>query len=334
MKPVSSATAIHDSASKTASPLHLQALEISGRYRQCEAELIEILARIESAKVFLEMGYLSLFAYAVDALRLSEAQASNFINVMRKSREVPELKAAIVAGELTVSKARKIVPVLTRENQETWIRRALVLPKARLEQEVAKVAPEVAKVEVVRRTTETRSRLHLDVSDEILSKLKRAQTLSSNRAKRNKGLEETLHELLDFYLARKDPLRSVRSRSNRNGNRSNGEPSMTSLNVNRQESSTNMEALDRRNVRVMKRHIPARTKREVLVQARGRCEFRSQEGRVCGAERGLELHHLRPWSLGGDHRKANLMVLCWQHHHLRHGSLRSSFAASRSSSSV
>ena len=55
---------------------------------------------------------------AVDRLKLSESTALNFINVARKAVQVPALQAEIRAGHVSVSKARKIVPVLTPQNQD------------------------------------------------------------------------------------------------------------------------------------------------------------------------------------------------------------------------
>ena len=68
-----------------------------------------------------------MVAYAVHDLKLSESVALNFINVARKSVQVPELKAEIEAGSFCVSKARKIVSVITPENKTDWIEKAKTL---------------------------------------------------------------------------------------------------------------------------------------------------------------------------------------------------------------
>jgi hypothetical protein len=65
-----------------------------------------VLDEAERYKVYLRYGYNSLFQYAVQALGLSEGVAYNFINVGRAAREIPELKAEIASGALSVSKAR------------------------------------------------------------------------------------------------------------------------------------------------------------------------------------------------------------------------------------
>ena len=78
--------------------LHRRALEIVARYKKTEAELLSVLQEIEKEKVFLRLGYASMFDYAVRALGLPEGTAYGFINVARKAKEVPELKAAIASG--------------------------------------------------------------------------------------------------------------------------------------------------------------------------------------------------------------------------------------------
>src|SRR5688572_26417067 len=97
--------------------LHQKALSLAENFRKCEAELLSILQEIDQAKIYLQMGFPSLFQYAVEALRLSEAQAYAFMSVARKSKLVPELKNEIKTGSLTLSKATRILSVITPKNK-------------------------------------------------------------------------------------------------------------------------------------------------------------------------------------------------------------------------
>ena len=67
--------------------LHKKAIECAKRYLKAEAELLDVLQKIDDKKVFREMGYASLFSYTVEVLRLSESQAYSFIGVARKAKE-------------------------------------------------------------------------------------------------------------------------------------------------------------------------------------------------------------------------------------------------------
>jgi hypothetical protein len=185
--------------------LHEKAKAAANEYQNCEIKLIQILKEIDTSKVFLKMGYSSLFVYITEALGLSEAVAYNLSTVVRKSKEVPELQKAIENG-LALSKARKIVPVLTKENSGVWLEKAKTLPKADLEREVAAVSPYVAKRESVRAVSMDRYSLKLEISMKLKRELARAQTLESNRKKKSVKLEEMLEEVVKFYLEHKDPL--------------------------------------------------------------------------------------------------------------------------------
>src|SRR5262245_54108436 len=109
--------------------LHQQALAIAMKYRHTENELIEVLQKIDNARVYLELGYSSLFDYSVKALKLSEAVTCNFIQVSRKAKEIPELRQAIARGEITLSNARTVAPILTKENKNEILAMAKELPK-------------------------------------------------------------------------------------------------------------------------------------------------------------------------------------------------------------
>lgn len=74
---------------------------------------MEALIAIEKERIFRKIGYPSLFRYAVECLGLSEAVAYNAIAVARKATEVPALREAVHAGALGLSKATKVVSVLT-----------------------------------------------------------------------------------------------------------------------------------------------------------------------------------------------------------------------------
>lgn len=181
-------------------PLHVQALEAAKRFKQAEADLVELFQRIEEEKVFSKLGYASLFEYGVNALGLSEQNTYSFILIARKSREVPALKEAIHNGNLSVSKARRIASVINQENQQTWLQAAQVLSRTQLEKEVARENPKAATQESSRYVTAERLELKLGVSEELMKKLRRIQDLESQRTQKASSLEESLEALAELYL--------------------------------------------------------------------------------------------------------------------------------------
>src|SRR4051812_4765830 len=153
--------------------IHERALEISKKFQENESELIEILYEACCEKVYLAMGCSSLFIYARDFLKLSENNSYTYCAIAKKSRAVPELKEEIRNGNLAVSKAARIVSVLTPETKSEWIPKAIELPKAQLEREIVRVHPELERRETIRKVSEDRVSLRLNLSDRTLQKLKR-----------------------------------------------------------------------------------------------------------------------------------------------------------------
>jgi 5-methylcytosine-specific restriction endonuclease McrA len=64
------------------------------------------------------------------------------------------------------------------------------------------------------------------------------------------------------------------------------------------------------------RHIPNAVRRSVLERDSLRCTFVSQDGKHCGEQGWLELHHEHPFALGGPPSEANIRMLCRAHNQL------------------
>jgi hypothetical protein len=288
--------------------LHLKALEAAKHYQASEVSLLQILEQIDREKVYLVMGYNSLFIYCVEALKLSESQSYSFMTVCRKSKEVPELKKEIESGGLTLSKARRIVPVLTKENHSEWIEKAKTLPKAELEKEVAKISPFSVKIkEQVRIISEDRVSLKLDLSELTLKKLKRAQMLLMNKRRKNLNLEESLNELLDGFLQKNDPL-VVQEKSRKR-------PLKSFSGIFPPEK---VPGPGQPNVKVLRRSLPSPLRTQIFQRDSASCTYKGVNGKICGSESFLQIHHLRPWAQGGNHQPENLQILCAAHHELKH----------------
>jgi len=189
--------------------LHQRALEISQKYRFLESDLLDIIQKIDDKKVFRALGYSSLYQYCVESLHLSEGAAYNFINVARKAKEVPELKMEIKKGTITVNKAKRIAPVINKENSSLWLEKARSLSQRHLERELAKAYPKTATPEKSTYVSENRLNLQLGVSQELLDQLRRIQDILSQKKKRAVTLEESLEEMSCLFLEKNDPIQKA-----------------------------------------------------------------------------------------------------------------------------
>lgn len=172
--------------------LHEKATQLAQELKRCEYELIQVLHEIDLQKMYLTRGHSSLFQYVISELRLSESVTYNLITIVRKSREIPELKEEIKKGTLTLSNARKIVPILTASNKGQWLKSAATLSHRQLEKEIAKHKPELATCEHVKYTSEDRIKLQLGLSEKDMLRLRRVQDLVSQSKRKSASLEEVL----------------------------------------------------------------------------------------------------------------------------------------------
>ncbi len=198
------------SKSECAIQFHNEAIQAAQSFRLAESALIEILEQIDRNKFYLHFGYLSLFQYSVQELKLSESVIYNLITVMRKAREVPELAEAIRSGEITLSNARKIAPVLNSENKSEWLMNAATLSHRKLEKEIVKVRPLAATPESARYINKERLKVELGLSEQAMLRLRKAQDLVSRSTGRTANLEDTIQKLTEFYLQHKDPVEKAK----------------------------------------------------------------------------------------------------------------------------
>lgn len=71
--------------------------------REVLTKILHHLREVERRKLFSDLGYQSLFEYAVKELKYSEGQAGRRIQAMRLIKEIPEVEEKIATGKLSLS---------------------------------------------------------------------------------------------------------------------------------------------------------------------------------------------------------------------------------------
>jgi len=291
---------------------HEKTLTAVRSFHRSEAHLVDCLHEAEHQKVYKHLGYTSLFFYAVSELGLSEANAYSFIAVSRKAREIPEMKRAIDSGHLSVSKAKKVVPVIQKENAGDWIAKAKTLPCRILEQAVAKECPKAATPERARYVSQDRLDLRLGVSEKLLNKIKRVQDILSQKERRAVSMEEAMDRCFDLFLEKKDPEVKAKRVINRRAEHGKIEIGHVT-----KMGKINKKPFDKAGK--IRKPIPMRVKHEVMRRDGGQCTHVLANGERCGSRRWLDLHHVRRVSRGGEDSVNNLQLLCSAHHRMVHG---------------
>ena len=86
--------------------------------RKMMGEVIRCLEEINRRKLYLQLGYSSLFAFCTQELGYSESAAMRRINAMRMSEDVPEVIRNIEDGHLSLSNISKLQHFLNQEKKE------------------------------------------------------------------------------------------------------------------------------------------------------------------------------------------------------------------------
>lgn len=256
-----------------------------------EKEVIDALMEVDTHRVFREVGYSTLHDYCVMELKLSHDQAYTYIGISRKSREVPELRTLLNKGEIHLTNARTIVPVLTQQNKADLLEKAKALSCRALQRELVRSYPEKVTKERIRPVTETRLEMKLFITPELEKNLKRMQDVLSSKRKKPSSLEETLDFMAEECLERHDPIKRA-------------ERAKTKTLVARQRGEA--------------RPVPTALSHELTKRDQGQCNFILPNGQRCPQTRWVQKHHIQPWARGGTHSLENLTTLCSTHHRYVH----------------
>ncbi len=254
-----------------------QTRKLIEREREVLLMVMRHLREIERRRLYADLKQPSLFAYCVNVLGYSDAQADRRIKAMRMIRELPQVEEKIAAGELALTNVAKAAEFFRQEakvtvvgvekklevlgyleNKSTRAAEKLLLEKS------STPAPEVK--ETVRQVTASVAEVKFAADDMLSEKLQRLRGLLAHKNPNMKN-SELINELCDIALEKLDPLRQSKAK-----NKSTPAP----------ESKANG---------VAKRiYISKTLKQKIWREANGKCTN-------CHSEFNLEIDHLHPLSL-------------------------------------
>jgi hypothetical protein len=268
--------------------------------RRITLSVLEHLREIERRKAYSDLGYRSLFEYAVSHLRYSEGSASRRISAMYAVKEDPELGAKIEAGETSVSAVAKIHSTVRREEKfsgKKWepeakkklFQELASLPSKEIELGLAAVAPQGILQEKTRAVTPDLHEVRIYLSGEELKALEELRAAYSHSMKEPGSNAELIRKLIG---SSKEKLDSQRRASP----------------LRSETASLSKGAL---------RYVPRALQRAAFQRAGHACEERSGSGERCSSRYFLQVEHVVPFARGGTHELSNLQVLCRQHNLMR-----------------
>jgi hypothetical protein len=282
--------------------------------KQKEYDFILSLQKLDEYQGYKHIGYRSLTSFCVKALKFPVAQSLTYVMVARKATECDKLQKALRVKEISPATARKILSVLTPENQEHWINLAMTLTTRNLEKEISKISPKDARPDQTKYVGKDTLRYEVNVSEGTDQDFKRAKELICEKMGRSVSFDEVLGLLAKEYLERRDPVRKAQRALQKNMKRTKN-----TVHVN---SETIKEALSlptaTSNEHQRRNRLPAHARNEVFYRDQGQCTHNDWSGGRCDAKIFLHIHHKTPVSEGGGNEPENLKLLCSWHHQQLH----------------
>ena len=258
------------------------------RERETTTEVLRHLQEMERRRLFADLGFSSLFAYAIKELQYSEDEALRRISAMRLLKELPEIEEKIKGGSLTLTNLakaqtyfrheKKSGPLSTAEKREL-LEKLENNSSRETEKILLALAPTSQGRERIKPVSPENLEFRFTAPAELLEKISELKALLAH-SHPNASLAELFALTLDLGI---EHFQKKRSRKTQKTSPEKSDPPVPPK-VNPHE-----------------RYVSAQLKREIWTQQK--CEN-------CGGKYALEIDHRVPYGKGGTTSSENLRILC------------------------
>lgn len=277
------------------------------RERELLIPILHHLKEIERRRLFTDLGYSSLFEYAVGELKYSEGQAVRRIQTMRLMKDIPSIESKIATGSLSLSNVQKAHSFF-REIQAAEPRK-IVTPEEKLEvleklenktnrdaeRELLKINPIHAQPkEKERVVNETTLEVRFPMSNKLKAKLESVRSLLGPKGA-VMTYAELFEEMSDISVSALEAKRFGKKRTQEKKENLTTAPKKSALPPPTAVATKSTDS----------RYISQALKHQVWQRDNGTCTN-------CGSRRNLNYDHFQPIALGGATTLANLRLLCFQ----------------------
>lgn len=307
------------------------------------AILLECLKEVDCRKLYLQLGYSSLFSYMTEELKYSPASAQRRIDAARLLKDIPEIKTEIASGNLQLTQIGIVSQGIKEKQKATGLKIAVYQKKDLLEsvknktvhesqQQVAQILNlEIKAYEKSRMQKDESVRLEITLTRKQYQRLQRVKELVSG----SRGILNTA-ELIDFlaaeFIKKKDPkapTASVKAATPTSVSDSTLFDDSNLISCSN-STSTSTSAAEVRNPSTenpchtgetshnFRKLISIKTRREIFQRDRC-CQHKDPlTQKICGTKLNLQIDHIIPVWAGGTNNTKNLQVLCAAHNRIKY----------------
>lgn len=319
---------------------------LASRERDCTADLVACLGEFDRRRLYLELGFSSIYAYCAVRLHLTEGGAYRRIEAARASLRFPVVLDMLRDGRLSLATAALIGPKLTTANADGWLAESAFKSKREVEVLLARRQPQPPVPTVIRKLPAQKIAGTSSVSTG--SPVVPTETAAAARAAAPAVMAASvptvapasrrplvaplsdIHYKLQVTIGAAARERLTQIQALMRHRLPSGDPAAI---VEHALEVLHAELLKQKAAQVSTprggrssreaagRHVPASVKREVWRRDEGRCAFVAPDGRRCGSYDGVEFHHVQPYAVGGQATPTNIEMRCrahnafeWQQH--------------------
>ncbi len=286
--------------------LHEKSRSISQEIAQKEVDLILVLQQVIKHEVYRAYKYPNLFKYLTLSHGMPEWRAYEISVVTKASMKFNKLEAALLCGKISVSKARRIAPVIDEKNIDGWMKKARLNSHRSLEKLGAGENPEVSLYECAKYVSDKQIELKIVISEKDYENFKRLQDVLSQKNQKPVNLKGTLNQAVKETLKKLDPIEKAERAKVRS------ERTVMTL--------TSQPKIPGTCQKRPRQKIPATVFHQVIKRDRAKCQEHLPNGEKCEETRWIDFHHIKPVHQGGTNEINNLKILCKGHHQLEHWS--------------
>src|SRR5579859_2302205 len=283
------------------SELHQSALRIARQEQELAIQVLDHLHEVARRRLYSLLGFNSLFAYAVRALKFSEPAAAQRVQALRLTQAVPQARQDLESGKLSFSSAAVVQRFIRKEEKKALLG---VREKAELVSAVSgKSVREAEKILLLRsenpdihkfRESEkpvsgARTELKLYADPELMKSIERIRELRGDLS-----LEEIFKTALNQYLEKMDPLRKkTQPESKRTPTSELAESELPKSDLPKSKPENRPER------KPESRYVPKQILRTLHARSGSQCEYRNAKtGQRCESRYRLQVDHRIPFARG------------------------------------
>ena len=283
--------------------LRQKLLEFASQERKLHHLVLVHLHEVDRRRLYLNLGYKSLFHYCVKELKYSDSAAGRRVSASRLLKDTPEIVEKVETGELNLSNLSQAQSFFRQEEKRTGAKVDAAAKREVFQQMEGKTQEQAKRIlfetfpeasppvkETERPLPNNKTAVTVIIGPELQKKLNRVKELTAH-SNDNPSFAELVERLADDYLKHKDPELKKPTRRFTAG----------------RDDSTHRKA-----IRVTFRNA-------IYKRAHSQCEHVDPKtGQRCERRYHLQIDHIIPLANGGTNDFANLQLLC-RPHNLRKG---------------